>query len=46
MTVMRSNIADGSRRTISLGKAGASDRWVLRLDDSRPSGYRWEPPPP
>jgi len=47
VTIMRFKNADGSPRSISLGAAGASDRWVLRARD--PSdlsrGYFWEPLP-
>ena len=45
VTILRFRNHDGSPLTVSLGQAGASDRWVLRmqLDLNGVPRYSWEP---
>jgi len=46
VTVINFKNTDGSPRTVSLGGAGSSDRWVLRQGDPNiPDDVVWEPLP-
>ncbi len=45
VTILRFRNHDGSPLTVSLGQAGASDRWVLRQVPNDPDRFYWEAMP-
>lgn len=42
VTIISFKNPDGSPRTVGIGGAGSSDRWILRSNPGSPTGYIWE----